>query len=183
MSMPRVIGIPSWVPRAIWSGLIQWAGEAAVGLIPWLAYVLTYNLSASPYITALCDPSVLYNQYNYFSKNCRVLPDSPAQEICILAVVISGLSLLSIAQFAPGRRRSEKTALTYLMLILSIGALLAGALLYAFISNHLDVGPGWPPYLALACALTSSFVLALQEAVLNFRPKDKTPLRAPEDTV
>jgi hypothetical protein len=159
-----------WVrtARKIGNGLIQWVGEAAVGLIPWLAYMLTHNFSMSIYVTALCSPRVLDSDFASFHANCVQLTDSPIPEICILAVVISGLSLLSIGQFAPGRPRPPRTALTYLMLILAIGSLLAGAIFYALITAHLEgVGLEKWSYLVLSVALISSLTLALQESFLS----------------
>jgi hypothetical protein len=154
--------------RAAGNGFVQWVGEAFVGLIPLAAYSVAHWVSKPVYLTALCSQAVT-QQYAQFAPNCVQLADNPHQEICILAVVISGLSVLSIAQFAPGRRRSPRTAFTYLMMMFSILALAFGALFYALITVHLDKDIAPWSITVLGVALASSFFLAMQEAFANER--------------
>jgi uncharacterized membrane protein YcaP (DUF421 family) len=87
--------------------------------------------------------------------------------------VISGLSVLSVGQFMPGRRRSPKTALTYFLMTIALGSLVVGAIFYAQISSHhynnLEQAACW----VLAVALFSSLSLALQEAVSSFQSAER----------
>jgi hypothetical protein len=151
------------VTRVIFSAVVQWLGEAVVGLIPLAAHLLTHEFGEGPYVSALCVRNV--DKLQSFYSQCKITPESPLQEICVLAVVISGLSLLSIGQFASGRRKSPRNAITYLMQLLAILSLLAGGLFYALISAHLDSGHESWTYVVLGVALVSSFVLAMQESI------------------
>jgi hypothetical protein len=150
--------------NATFNGLVQWACEAVVGLIPLGAYALAHGSDDGRVITALCNHVVLDGAYNAFSTYCVQTPESPLQEICVLAVVISGLSLISIAQFSPSRRQPPRTPVTLLMSALAVGSLVAGGILYGQITAHRGVIDEWV-YAALAIALISSLILAIQEAV------------------
>jgi hypothetical protein len=161
LSRPRLI-------RAIFNGCVLWAGEAVVGLIPLAAYVFAHGFARRGYLNAICGSGAL-EQWARFADHCLEYPDSPLQEICVLSVVISGLSLLSIGQFSPGRRVSPRTALTYLMQTLAILSLLAGRIFYGLITAHLNDGHDDWAYAALVVALVSSFVLAIQESILGGR--------------
>ena len=168
------ISITDWL-GALGSGLVQWIGEAVVGLMPWLAYSLTHDFPRTKvYLTALCNTDVLENQFTVFSKYCRELPDSVIPEICILAVVISGLSVLS---FGPGRRKS-RTPFALLMMIFALVSFFVGGVFYALVTSHLvEIEPRWA-YAALFVALGSSFLLSMQEAVLHAR-RELTTRAAP----
>src|SRR5262245_305605 len=141
--------------KATFNGLVQWVCEAVVGLIPLGAYVLAHGADDGRIITALCNQRVLDNAYNAFSAHCAQVAESPLQEICVLAVVISGLSLISIAQFSPSRRQSPRTPVTLLMSALAIGSLVAGGIFYGQITAHRSVIDEWV-YAALAVALVRS---------------------------
>jgi len=161
-----------WNPanvRAIRNGFVQWIGEAVVGLIPWLAFSLTHGLSRPTDSLALCTPHSGLVPGDLTTGPCRILSDNAYQEVCILAVVISGLALLSIGQFAQGRRKSPRNAFTYFMQLCAIVSLVAGAIFYALITAHLDRGIALWTYAALGVALVSSLCLALQEAIFNER--------------
>jgi MFS family permease len=99
-----------------------------------------------------------------FDGNCVFVPESPAREICVLAVVISGLSL--ITEFIPGRRKSPRNAITLFAMLLSVLSLFVGGLFYAFIvGRQMIEAREWWTYLVLGVALISSLVLAMQEAL------------------
>ena len=161
--------------RAIWYGTIQWVRNAALGLTPWFAYSLTHLVATSNgAVSALCyETAARSTDFFRFADKCIELPDSPAQEICILAVVISGLSLLSIGAFQPGRREVPRTAFTNLMQVLTFGSLMAGACFYGQISGNLDLDRAGhhltQPYAeaALAVALVSSLFLDIRESYFS----------------
>jgi hypothetical protein len=143
-------------------GFAQWIGEALIGLIPWILYVAVNKYSSLP-ITAICSPQ----SYNSFSKtytSCVGLPESASQEICILAVVISGLAVLSVVPF--GRRQREITIWTRLLVLLAILALIFGSLFYALFTAHLDRDANSITYLVLLVALMSSLCLSIEGAIL-----------------
>jgi hypothetical protein len=154
----------SFYVRATFNGLVQWICEAIVGLIPLGAHALAHGSDDGRTITALCNHGVLDGAYNAFSTYCVQTPESPLQEICVLAVVISGLSLISIAQFSPSRRQPPRTPVTLLMCALAVGSLVAGGIFYGQLTAHRGVIDEWV-YAALAVALVSSLILAIQEAI------------------
>jgi hypothetical protein len=158
--------------RAVVNGCVQWAGEAVVGLLPLFAYVLNHGFGNDQFIPALCTAGA-HRNFAAYADWCVDNPDSPLAEVCVLAVVISGLSLLSIAQFARGRRQPPKNALTYLMMLLAIMSLVAGTLFYARITSHSNKGHEEWTYITLIVALVSSFVLAIQESIAEFRASDE----------
>lgn len=152
--------------RAVFNGCVQWAGEAVVGLLPLFAYLLNHGFGRESYLPAICS-STAHQAFARYSDVCVDNPDNPLAEICVLAVVISGLSLLSIAQFTSRRRQTPKNALTYLMMLLAIMSLVAGTLFYAKITSHSNDGHAEWTYITLAVALVSSFVLAIQESLAD----------------
>jgi hypothetical protein len=158
--------------RAVFNGCVQWAGEAVVGLLPLFAYVLNHGFGTDQLIPALCSP-VAHQAFARYADVCADNPDSPLAEICVLAVVISGLSLLSIAQFARGRRQTPKNAITYLMMLLAILSLVAGTLFYARITSHSNEGHEEWTYITLMVALVSSFALAIQESIAELKASDE----------
>jgi hypothetical protein len=155
--------LPNYL-RATFNGVVQWLCEAVVGLIPLGAYVVAHGSDDARVITALCNHGVLDNVYNAFSTYCAQTPESPLQEVCVLAVVISGLSLISVAQFSSSRPQSPRTPLTLLMSAAAIASLVAGGIFYGQITAHRGVIGEWV-YTALAVALVSSLALAIQEAI------------------
>jgi len=158
-------GNSDWfIAKAIWNGCVQWAGEAVVGLLPLFAYLLDRGFGANRLISALCNSQIEDNPLLSIKGNCIAVADSPLAEICVLSMVISGLSLLSTVK---GRRQTPKNSLTYLMQLVAILSLVAGALFYAKITSHSNQGHDEWTYIALVAALVSSFVLAVQASVLE----------------
>jgi hypothetical protein len=129
-----------FILRAVVSGWVQWVGEAVVGLLPLFAYMLNHGFGADRYVSALCNSRINDNPAMPMSGNCMAIEDSPLAEICVLSMVISGLSLLSSVQFASGRRQTPRNPLTYLMQLAAILSLVAGALFYAKITSHTNSG-------------------------------------------
>jgi hypothetical protein len=144
-------------------GFVQWIGEAFIGLIPYIVFVAVHRYSSLP-ITATC-PKQAPNPITGQVFSCTPLHENASQEICILAVVISGLALLSVA---PIRQPSRPiTVFTYLLILLAIGSLIFGALFYALFTAHLDQDADAITYLVLATALGSSLFLALEGAIID----------------
>jgi hypothetical protein len=167
------------LPRAVFNGCVQWAGEAVVGLLPLFAFVLNHGFGDEDYISALCVQAVRRNLRVPFGDACTEYPESPLAEICVLTVVISGLSLLSFAQFARSRRQTPRNALSYLMQLFAILSLAAGMLFYGRITSHSNAGHDEWVYITLIVALVSSFVLALQESIAEARKE--LPAAAPPE--
>jgi len=154
---------PSPRAKAVWNGLAQWAGEAAIGLIPLIVYMLTHRFSRLP-ITAAC-PSQPIPTPPTALGGCMALSESAAQEICILAVVISGLALLSTTSI--GQAKRQVTMFTRFLVLIALFALIFGSILYAFFTAHLDRDAEAVTYMVLAVALLSSLFLAIEGAILK----------------
>jgi hypothetical protein len=134
---------PRW--RAALHAVVQWAGETCVGLIPLLAFEMMHK-----YASVRGD-----------------MVESISQEMCILTVVISGLSLLSVVNIGPQRRHAANTVLTYVLIVMTILALLAGMLLYAIFGAHIDREAENVTAGVLAVALIGSLFLSLEGAILD----------------
>lgn len=153
--------IPLW--RAAIHGIGQWLGEAVIGLIPLVVYELVRQYSSLP-ITAICPPQALGT--NQSVSFCRAVAENSSQEICILAVVISGLAVLSVVPM--GLKKPRKiTAFTRILIVLAVIALIIGSLFYGLFAAHLDRDANSITYYILAVALMSSFFLAVEGAILN----------------
>jgi hypothetical protein len=160
MTDPQPTGSPV---TAAFYGFAQWIGEAVIGLIPWIVYVYVNTYSDVP-ITGLCSKQS-FNQYNKTYMSCAPLSQSASQEICILAVVISGLAVLSVVTL--GARHRPITIWTRLLTLMAILALIFGALSYGFFMSHLDRNADTITYAILAVALFSSLCLAIEGAILS----------------
>ena len=148
---------------AAFYGFAQWIGEAVIGLIPWIVYVYVNTYSDVP-ATGLCNKqsfNMAAKVYNY----CTPLSQSASQEICILAVVISGLAVLSVATL--GQKQRPITVWTRLLMLMAILALIFGALSYGFFMSHLDRNADTVTYAILSVALLSSLCLAIEGAMLT----------------
>jgi hypothetical protein len=144
-------------------GIGQWLGEAVIGVIPLIVYVLVHRYSTLP-ITATCqgvsrvtNPPIL--------AGCLPIIDSPSQEICILAVVISGLAVLSVVPLIRERPR-QITGFTRLLILLALVSLIFGSLFYALFTAHLDKNADTITYYILGTALISSLCLSIEGAIL-----------------
>lgn len=148
--------------RAAGRAFVQWLGETCVGLIPLLAYEVMHTYATTPSPPMVCPP-----QQGPYLLNCHPLADNVSQEVCILTVVISGLAVLSLANLGPRRRQAPNTVWTYLLIVITIMALISGALLYAVFGVRIDKGADTVTLLVLAIALASSLFLALEGAILD----------------
>jgi hypothetical protein len=149
--------------KAGFFGFAQWTGEALIGLIPWILYVIVNEYSSLPAI-GICSAAT-YNAYTKQYSGCIPLPENASPEICILAVVISGLAVLSVVPF--GRRQREITIWTRLLVLLAILALIFGSLFYALFTAHLDRNADTIVYIVLLAALVSSLCLSIEGAILS----------------
>lgn len=138
-------------------GLVQWFAEAVIGVIPLIVFVYVHQFSNLP-VTAICSAS------NPLS-DCKQIVESPSQEICILAVVISGLALLSVVPRISPRSR-QITGFTTILVLAAMLSLIFGSLSYGLFSAHMDKNADAVTYLILAAALLSSLFLALEGAIL-----------------
>jgi hypothetical protein len=152
----------AWTP--IFHGIGQWIGEAVIGLIPLGVYELVHRYSNLP-LSATC-PQQAPSPSTLSVQNCTLLQESSSQEVCILAVVISGLAVLSVIQL--GLKQPRKvTVLTRVLVLFALGALIVGSLFYGLITAHLERDATSVTYYALVVALLSSFSLAVEGALLN----------------
>jgi len=168
MSAPETIissSKPLLTPRrkAAVHGIAQWIGEAIIGLIPWAVWFAIHRFSNLPLI-ATC-PNQAPSQVNQTYVNCTPLVDSPSQEICILAVVISGLAVLSVVPLGKERQR-QITTFTRVLILLAVLSLIFGSLFYALFTAHMDKDADIVTYYILATALSSSLCLAIEGAIL-----------------
>jgi hypothetical protein len=150
-----------------WAGLHgvgQWVGEAVIGLIPLAIYQGVHRYSSLP-ITATC-PKQTPNQVTQTLASCTAVTENSSQEVCILAVVISGLAVLSVVPL--GLQKPRKiTIWTRILILLAVVALIFGSLFYGLFTAHLDREATSITYNVLYVALLSSFFLAVEGAILN----------------
>jgi len=101
---PPVVGVSAAAWKAgFWAGLHgvgQWVGEAVIGLIPLAIFEGVHRYSSLP-IAATC-PKQDPNPYTKVLTNCTALIENSSQEVCILAIVISGLAVLSVVPLGNG---------------------------------------------------------------------------------
>ncbi len=136
---PRRAGL-----RAIgWSalcGLLIWVGEVVIGAVPLAAH----------------------ERVARFTEGTE---SDPIPEVCILAVVISGLSVVSLARFGPHVRPFRHTPFMFVMLLVSVITLMSGAVMYGLAVMKLDRGHTELAYMAVGTALLTSFLVALEKAI------------------
>jgi hypothetical protein len=165
LSGSELVGPPPPPPRQIKNvsvgskileASIVWVFEALVGLIPLGAHYFIHVVATITERPALCDPDL---------RGCHLVPDAPYAEICILTVVIAGISVIGSLGFGHHFRKSELTRLTYALIALSGAACLAGFGMYSvttvgLLSSNATRATWW----ALTGALLSSFVLSIEKA-------------------
>ena len=156
---------PGWGPykQAAFHGLLQWVGEAVIGLIPLADFLATHIYSRLP-ISGLCSPGSLDKAKGIYTS-CFPSPETASQEVCILAVVISGLAVLSVAPIAS--RPREITAWTRPLIVVAVVSLIFGSLFYALFSAHMAENADTLSYVILMFALLSSLFLAIEGAILE----------------
>ena len=139
--------VRSKLRRIAWSslcGVLVWAGEAVVGVVPLGAHEVV-------------------------AGHAKLMPDAgaPVAEVCILSVVTSGLSLTSLLRFGPHKRTVEMTPFTYVMGIISMICLMVGALMYGLAATANGRDDDSSIYFVLYVALVSSFSMALEKSILE----------------
>jgi hypothetical protein len=151
--------------KACLRGILQWIAEAIIGVIPLIVFVFVHQFSSLP-ITAVCSREE--SAASGLLSDCKQILETPSQEICILAVVISGLAVLSVVpQIRPQSR--HVTWFTRMLVLAAMLSLIFGSLSYGLFTAHLDKNADAVTYyiLALALALLSSLFLSLEGAILT----------------
>jgi hypothetical protein len=149
---------------AIFYGIAQWFGESVVGLFPLLMYESVHRFSTLP-IMATCPAGTLTIDGTY--NGCTKITETPSPEICVLAVVASGLALLSVT---PISRREKRpiTSFTYFLLVMALVALVTASVFYAlFLSGQTAGQADTIALVILVAALASSLCLSIESAVLS----------------
>lgn len=154
--------MPVWA-KAGFYGVLQWAGETCVGLIPLLAYFLMHQYGPQNEDVFQCKT----HYDNGVVANCSHVLDNASQEICIIAVVTAGLSILSVCHIGLRPRAEPNTPLTYVLMVINLLALLTGMLLYGLYSAHIDRGADTATLWVLAVSVLGSFFQALEGAILD----------------
>jgi hypothetical protein len=145
-------GVPPPLPGGGWRtigqsllyGLLLWLGEAMIGVVPLGAHELVLRFSGDAGSSA----------------EASLIP-----EVCILAVVISGLSVVSLLRFGPHGRGRQLDWPEYIMALASLVALIAGAVMYGLAAMKMNHGQTSLAVIALVGALFSSLAIALIGAV------------------
>jgi hypothetical protein len=136
---------------------LVWLLEAMVGMLPLVAHYFIHIMTVATERPAMCPADL---------RLCRFMPDQPTPEICILAVVTAGISVIGALGFGHHFRRSELNALSYVLIFASGAACLVGFGMYAVASiGQLNGHFAWVTWWTLAAALASSFVLSIDKAV------------------
>ncbi len=128
--------------RSVAARLLLWAGENVIALLPLGAAVLIPRFSGHP------------------------VPE-PVPEVCILAVVNSGLSLLPLLRFGPHQRVHRMTPISYTLALASLLTLMAGGMMYGLAVTENAHGDTGLAYLNLTVSEASSFLLAIEIAILE----------------
>lgn len=155
------------VCSAALAATVLWFGEALVGLTPLFGHSLVEAFSMHVVQQAICTPPVDGHSTGTTLTNCRAIPETPFAEICVLAVVTSGLSLLPSFHFGEHGRRAPRTMFTYLLSLATLGALICGAILYALYATGIGQNAEKATYYNLAGALFGSFALTLERGILE----------------
>jgi hypothetical protein len=136
---------PRW--PAIKSASIIWGAEALVGLLPLFA-------------------DLLVSQHIDSHKLPGIEVHNSLLEECILAVVISGLALVSILlKSSPGPKPLSHELGTCYMVGIAFAAMMSAAVFYGLISAGISSNPEQIVYPALVMALASSFSIAIRNAM------------------
>jgi glucan phosphoethanolaminetransferase (alkaline phosphatase superfamily) len=157
MNLPEIL---EYLKAAL-RGTVQWVAEAIIGVIPLAVYAYIHQFSNLP-ITAICSDG---GSNASKLSDCKPIIDSPSQEICILAVVISGLAVLSVVRYARHEPR-QITGFTLVLVLLALLALIFGSLSYGLFTAHLDKNADAVTYAILVSALLSSLCLSIEGAIL-----------------
>lgn len=160
------LALPKLTPRrqAALRAFIQWVGENSIGLIPLGAYLIVHSYSTKTFDVLVCAPGLPPSSS---VSQCTSLPFSAAQEICILTVVVAGLTVLSAFHLGPRKRHAPPTVFTNLLMLFAILSLIAGAIFYALFSARIAQDADTVTIMVLLTALFSSLCLTLEGAILD----------------
>lgn len=137
-------GRAAWaIGQSVLHGTIVWLAEVAIACVPLTAHEIVAEFSRG------AEPSGRFD---------------PIPEICIFAVVISGLSIVSLARFG-AHEPAKHTPLTFLMLLSSVFSLVSGAVMYGLAVMGLDHGRTGLAYWAVTASLLTSFLITLRKSV------------------
>jgi hypothetical protein len=129
---------PRW--NSMKGALTVWAAEVCIGMLPLAARLL---------ITAYVPDHKL-----------DILPEE-----CILAVVISGLALLSFFEMHPPPYPLKQEPLTCFLFLAALLALLSGASFYAVVSTEIANGGNSTIHSTLGTAVISSLCITIRRAL------------------
>jgi hypothetical protein len=131
------------IGKSVLHGAILWLAEVAIACVPLTAHEIVAEFSGG------AEPSGRFD---------------PIPEICILAVVISGLSIVSLARFG-AHEPAKHTPFTFIMLLPSVFSLMSGAVMYGLAAMGLDHGRTSLAYWAVSASLLTSFLITLEKSV------------------
>ena len=140
--------------KAVMGALVIWAGETAVGLIPLATHFIVATYSRVQSHDSLTTPG----------PHGASLP---LAEMNILAVVISGLGLLSLLGFGRQGRQVRLTPMSYLAGLCCLLLLIASSVLYALEAAEIGTGSENITQYVLGFAVLISLFLALEPAWLE----------------
>jgi hypothetical protein len=132
--------------RDVRDALFVWSGEAFVGMLPLLTHLIAGRYSTIP--TTASEPQF-------------------QAEICILAVVTSGLSMLALLPFGPKARIAGFTPFTYWLFLVTLGSLIFSTMLYVFFLAEINRRTDLVTWATLATALFGSFGLTMEGELLG----------------
>jgi hypothetical protein len=159
-SPPAISSRPSDVVHRCLVSTLIWLAEGVVGLFPLIGHEIIVAVVGSAPRPFPCF------QTGQDASICYRMIEGPQREICILAVVFSGITLLNMLPF--GHNQGARfTEFTYGLFLLTLCSMFTASLLYAgmFVvddpSERLNEVVGW----TLAFALVSSLALTIEKAI------------------
>jgi drug/metabolite transporter (DMT)-like permease len=134
------------VGHDITKAFIVWLGGAVIGMIP----LLTHSLLES-----------------YSKQASEITIQTFYAELCIVAIVVSGLSLLQTIPYGPRPRRAPFTAWTYLVCLATLLSLIYGAMFYAVAVTDVGMLSPTAAWYTLIAAIGGSLGIVLERAILE----------------
>jgi hypothetical protein len=162
---PRVVrpSTPSAAPSSKGARYAEelglWIGEVLVGLAPLFFDQLHHIFTEAPGVLARC-LRVVDGQ----PVECKSIPDGPDAEICILAVVLSGLALLQLFRRPPASPIGWLSISRPIAVFGLAAIMVLAGMLYGWISAGINHGTGAIVWWVLGGALAGSLLLAFDRA-------------------